>query len=102
MRGGVRQDASSMETLKQADYQSIKDECNYIFGMNAAEVCDFVILVGKRQTESIKRGLDNAAYPADKIFIADNIGEALTKAYGLNSHEQKKIILLENDLPDNY
>ena len=26
MRGGVRQDASSMETLKQADYQSIKDE----------------------------------------------------------------------------
>ena len=79
-----------------------QDECNYIFGKNAAEVCDFVILVGKRQTESIKRGLDDAAYPADKIFIADNIGEALTKAYGLNSHEQKKIILLENDLPDNY
>ena len=30
MRGGVRQDASSMETLKQADYQSIKEDCNYI------------------------------------------------------------------------
>ena len=30
MRGGVRQDASAMETLKQADYQTIKDECNYI------------------------------------------------------------------------
>ena len=29
MRGGVRQDASSMETLKQADYQSIKEDCNY-------------------------------------------------------------------------
>ena len=30
MRGGVRQDASSMETLKQTDYDAIKDECNYI------------------------------------------------------------------------
>ena len=28
--GGVRQDASSMETLKLTDYQSLKDECNYI------------------------------------------------------------------------
>ena len=30
MRGGVRQDASAMETLKQTDYQAIKDECDYI------------------------------------------------------------------------
>ena len=30
MRGGVRQDASSMETLKLTDYQSLKDECKYI------------------------------------------------------------------------
>ena len=29
-RGGVRQDASSMETLKLTDYESIKDECTYI------------------------------------------------------------------------
>ena len=26
--GGVRQDASSMETLKLTDYQALKDECN--------------------------------------------------------------------------
>src|SRR5574344_939564 len=30
MRGGVRQDASSMETLKLNDYQTLKDECKYI------------------------------------------------------------------------
>ncbi len=30
MRGGVRQDASSMETLKLTDYNTLKDECNYI------------------------------------------------------------------------
>ena len=32
--GGVRQDASSMETLKMNDYQSIKDECNFIKGIS--------------------------------------------------------------------
>ena len=28
MRGGVRQDASSMETLKMQDYNNIKDQCD--------------------------------------------------------------------------
>ena len=30
MRGGVRQDASSMETLKLTDYQALKEQCRYI------------------------------------------------------------------------
>ncbi len=79
-----------------------QDECNREFGQNAAEVCDYVVLVGKKQTESIRQGLADKNYPDDKIFIADNIGEAIAKAYGINSKEMKKIILLENDLPDNY
>lgn len=29
-QGGVRQEASSMETLKETDYEAIKDECDYI------------------------------------------------------------------------
>lgn len=77
-----------------------QDECNREFGRNAAGVCDFVILVGKRQTESIKCGLADEHYPEEKIYIVDTIGEAVTKAYGLRA--EKKIILLENDLPDNY
>ena len=32
--GGVRQDASSMETLKLTDYASIKDECHFIKGIS--------------------------------------------------------------------
>ena len=32
--GGVRQDASSMETLKLTDYEALKDECNYIKGIS--------------------------------------------------------------------
>ena len=30
MRGGVRQEASSMETLKLTDYEALKDQCKYI------------------------------------------------------------------------
>lgn len=79
-----------------------QDECNKEFGKNAAAVCDYVILVGKRQTQSIRDGLAEANYLEEKIYVADTVGEAITKAYGINSGELKKVILLENDLPDNY
>jgi len=79
-----------------------QEECNFEFGSNAAKVCDYVVLVGKRQTESIQKGLIKAGYPQEKFFVADSIGEALTKAYAVNSGGQKRVILLENDLPDNY
>lgn len=79
-----------------------QDECNRRFGENAASVCDYVILVGKRQTESIYDGLISANYPKDKIYVAPDINDAVSKAYAINSDGKKKFILLENDLPDNY
>ena len=78
-----------------------QDECNYEFGKQASKVCDFVALVGKKQTESILKGLKDAGYPDEKIFVADNLNEAITKVYSLNPNA-KKVILLENDLPDNF
>lgn len=79
-----------------------QDELNREFGRNAAKVCDYAILVGKKQTESIKFGLEDAGYPSDKIYVAPNLNDALNYAYAINSHSERKIILLENDLPDNY
>lgn len=79
-----------------------QDELNMQFGENAAKVCDYVILVGKSQTASIYEGLHNAGYPDDKIYIAPDFTEAINHAYTLNSKGMRKIILLENDLPDNY
>ena len=79
-----------------------QDECNYEFGANAAKVSDFVILVGKKQTESIFKGLADSGFNKDKIYVADKIEEAINKAYAINSQGKKKFILLENDLPDNY
>ena len=76
-------------------------ELNREFGKNAAKVCDYVILVGRSQTEPIAKGLADASYPQDKIYIASDFNEAINHAYALTCQE-KKIILLENDLPDNY
>lgn len=77
-------------------------ELNKAFGRQAAEVCDFVIAVGEKQAEPIVDGLREAGYPEDKTFVAKNLKEALSKCDMLKTGGAKKIILLENDLPDNY
>lgn len=79
-----------------------QDELNREFGENAARVCDYCILVGKRQTESILAGLAKAGFDSEKIYVASDLNDAIAYAYALNTHNERKIILLENDLPDNY
>ena len=76
-------------------------ELNREFGRQAA-ICDFVALVGKNQTAAIYDGLTAAGYPEEKIYIADGLNDAMRKIYSLTTDGKKKIILLENDLPDNY
>ncbi len=79
-----------------------QDELNREFGRNTAKVCDFVVLVGEKQAVPIKAGLLDENYSEEKIFVANNINEALSFVYALGSEGKKKIVLLENDLPDNY
>lgn len=79
-----------------------QDELNRAFGAYAAKVCEYVMLVGKKQTQSIYEGLVSAGYPEDRIYVADVLQDALSKAYGVDSQGKEKIILLENDLPDNF
>lgn len=79
-----------------------QEELNREFGAKAAEVCDYVVLVGRKQAVPIKAGLLSRDYGEDKIFVADTIEEALSHVYALHSKGRKKIVLLENDLPDNY
>ena len=81
---------------------SKQDELNREFGQNAADVCDYVVLVGEKQAVPIKAGLLDENYDESKIYVASNINDALTHVYALNSQGKKKIVLLENDLPDNY
>jgi UDP-N-acetylmuramoyl-tripeptide--D-alanyl-D-alanine ligase len=76
-----------------------QNECNRIFGEQAAEVCDYVYLIGKKQTVAIYEGLKAKNYSDEKIIILEDVRVAINKAMGL---EGEKIILLENDLPDNF
>jgi len=77
-------------------------ELNKKFGEYMAQVCDYVVLVGRKQAEPMKEGLLEKGFSESKIYIAGSINEALNHTYSLNSKGKKKIILLENDLPDNY
>ena len=60
------------------------------------------LLYSERQAVPIKAGLLKAGYPEDKIYVANDLKDALAKADNLKTGGKKKIILLENDLPDNY
>lgn len=77
-------------------------ELNKSFGTQAAAVCDYVIAVGERQAVPIVDGLKSADYPSEKTYVAKDLKDALAKARSIDSQGKKKIILLENDLPDNY
>ena len=47
-------------------------------------------------------GLKENGYPEDKIYVAKSLNEALIKVENIKTGGAKKIVLLENDLPDNY
>lgn len=77
-------------------------ECNRIFGTQIADICDYAVLVGKTQTKPILDGLESVNYPSEKTYVADDLKDALAFVEKLDSNSLQKIVLLENDLPDNY
>lgn len=105
---------AALETLKLFDGMKViitpgmvelgekEEEYNREFGRYAAEVCDHILLVGRKRGEIIADGALKAA-PAkkDSIRIFDRFEEAYEYAAGIPC-EGEKYILLENDLPDNY
>lgn len=76
------------------------EKYNEQIGRKAAECADFVILVGNKQAPPIKKGLLSKNYPEEQIYIAENINKAIEKWNEFVAEET--VILLENDLPDNY
>ena len=75
-------------------------EYNMEFGRQAAAVCDYIILVGK-QAQPIADGAREAGFDENKLFIRDTLSEATALMYEVDCGKEK-VILLENDLPDNY
>lgn len=77
-------------------------ELNTVFGTQIAAVCDYAVLVGEKRSEPIMKGLLSAGFDKEKIFVASDVNTGIAKAYSVSPDRSERVILLENDLPDNY
>lgn len=80
-----------------------EDRANFELGVQAARHCDYIVLVGRghSQTQSIQRGVESTDFPRERLYAAENLQDAM-EYVGRISTDRKKVVLLENDLPDNY
>lgn len=76
-------------------------ELNYEFGRQAANACDYIILVGALQTQPIKEGVQSEKFPEEKLIIVESFTEGMQRIAEIKS-DKEKFVLIENDLPDNY
>jgi UDP-N-acetylmuramoyl-tripeptide--D-alanyl-D-alanine ligase len=75
-------------------------EMNCEFGKAAADCCDYALLIGKKRSTAISKGLTENGFPRDRIVVLNSLAEA-------TEWLQKNVragdtVLFENDLPDNY
>ena len=78
----------------------MEEEENYKLGKEIGKVCDVAILVGKKRTAPIQKGLMDAGFSADKMIVTKNLDEA-TASLG-HVAVVGDVVLFENDLPDSY
>ncbi|MBR6572249.1 MAG: UDP-N-acetylmuramoyl-tripeptide--D-alanyl-D-alanine ligase [Clostridia bacterium] len=75
-------------------------EYNKGLGAAAAKVCDKIIFVGENRSKPLKEGALEQGFDEENLFVAKSFAEAMeiyTKFADSNT-----VVLLENDLPDNY
>ena len=70
-------------------------------GVYAADKCDYAVLVGKEQTKPIQDGLKEAGFAGSRLIVVDTLQEAFQMVNAIPD-ERQKVVLIENDLPDNY
>lgn len=78
MRGGVRQDPSAMQTLKIADYEAIRDECNYIKAISPTVTSSGQWINGNNNTQSTIYGVNRDYLEIRQLSVDD--GEMFTDA----------------------
>ncbi|MBO5020378.1 MAG: UDP-N-acetylmuramoyl-tripeptide--D-alanyl-D-alanine ligase, partial [Clostridia bacterium] len=75
-------------------------ECNYQLALECTKYCDIIILVGKNRAKPMLDAIDTTNFNKDKVFVAAGFAEAM-QIYS-QFITNKSVVLLENDLPDNY
>lgn len=75
-------------------------EYNKTLGRAAAKVCDKIIFVGRKRSEPLVAGLRETDFSEENMFVAASFSEAMEIYSGFA--DKNTVVLLENDLPDNY
>lgn len=81
--------------LGQLEYEE-----NWKLGLKAAEICDFVILIGPKRTSPIQEALRVAGFPEEKLRVCLTVSEATSVLAEIL--RPCDTVLFENDLPDQY
>ncbi|MBO5928677.1 MAG: UDP-N-acetylmuramoyl-tripeptide--D-alanyl-D-alanine ligase, partial [Clostridia bacterium] len=104
---------SALDVLRQFEAQRVlvtpgmvelgsrQNALNRELGEYAASCCDIAILVGERQAPPLKEGLLAGGFPAENLHVVSTLKEGLALLQQLPKQD-KRIVLLENDLPDNF
>jgi UDP-N-acetylmuramoyl-tripeptide--D-alanyl-D-alanine ligase len=77
-----------------------EEEEHLRMGALAAEVCDYVILVGIERTRALATGLRERGFPTDHLATVKNLDEATRHLQTVV--KPGDVVLFENDLPDTY
>ncbi len=77
-----------------------EDEFNHDFGVFMSQCVDVAILVGKKHTAPIARGLKESGFPEGNLHVVSSLEEAATLLREIG--RAGDVALFENDLPDNY
>lgn len=96
MRGGVRQDASSMETLKLTDYEAIRDECKYISAISPVVNKSGQFIYGNNNTPSSIYGINQDYLAIRQLNVED--GEMFTDT---DVKTSAKVCILGQTVVDN-
>jgi UDP-N-acetylmuramoyl-tripeptide--D-alanyl-D-alanine ligase len=75
-------------------------QLNEDLGAKAAEVCDYVVLVGVERTKPLVRGLQRKNFPPEKIRVVRDLKGATIVLPSIVT--MGDTVLFENDLPDLY
>lgn len=95
-RGGVRLDASSMETLKMTDYEAIKDECKYISAISPVVNKSGQFIYGNNNTPSTIYGVNQDYLDIRQISVED--GDMFTET---DIKASAKVCILGRTVVDN-
>jgi UDP-N-acetylmuramoyl-tripeptide--D-alanyl-D-alanine ligase len=78
----------------------LEEECNFNLGVRAGQVCDQIVLVGLNRSKPIADGVRSTGFNDQNLHIVASFKDAM--ALITPTLDPSCVVLLENDLPDNY